>query len=391
MMRFKLFGVIATLGIVLSSITGAALADPGKGNPNAPGQQKQAAAPVPAQTTVTQRTTTSQKSKAPKTKTTPAATKSKGAASQAGNASAATAGMKPANNTAKGTHCTTGGSAGSATCTSTGTNTAQAQAKSDASKRYGNGKTAAQIAVSRGGTGVDLYGPGNSQPHKATDCKHKHAVDVHAIKSYSSAACAPASEQKTEQAQTTTAACPAVTVTTLITGVWHHTGSKTNPMVLIHPSSNSAHMSKHSQDSVATQTVTQTSAGASCSSQSNTNTNTSSNTNTNTSTSSNTNAATAQQQAAAAQAAQAGKAGVLGAQASKTTAAAGKLASAGTKKPSRAGGVLGATGRAAHALGAVATRGKLPFTGFPIWAAVLIGLGLVGTGLALRRHARAIA
>jgi hypothetical protein len=384
MTRFKLFGVIATLGIVLSAVTGAALADPGKGNPSAPGQQKQAAAPVPAQTTVTQQTTASQKSKAPKTKTTPAATKSKGAASQAGNASATTAGMKPANNTAKGTHCTTGGSAGSATCTSTGTNTAQAQAKSDASKRYGNGKTAAQIAVSRGGTGVDLYGPGNSQPHKATDCKHKHAVDVHAIKSYSSAACAPSSEQKTEQQTQTTTSCPAVTVTTLVTGIWHHTGSKTNPMVLIHPSSNSAHMSKHSDDQVATQTVTQTSTAASCSSQSNTNTSSNANT------SSNTNATTAQQQAATVKA-QAAKSGTLATQASKSAAgSAGKLASA-SAKPRRGGGVLGATGRAAHALGAVATRGKLPFTGFPVWAVVLIGLGLVGTGLALRRHGRAIA
>ncbi len=34
-----------------------------------------------------------------------------------------------------------------------------------------------------------MHGPGNSQPHKVTDCKHKHAVDVHAVKSYSTAGC----------------------------------------------------------------------------------------------------------------------------------------------------------------------------------------------------------
>jgi hypothetical protein len=31
----------------------------------------------------------------------------------------------------------------------------------------------------------------------------------------------------------------------------------------------------------------------------------------------------------------------------------------------------------------------LPFTGFPIWVAVLVALGLIGLGLGLRRHGRA--
>jgi hypothetical protein len=94
------------------------------------------------------------------------------------------------------------------------------------------------------------------------------------------------------------------------------------------------------------------------------------------------------QQQAAAAAKQAGthaQGGVLGAEASKGS---GKVAAGTGAKPAR-GGVLGATGRAAHVLGAVATRGSLPFTGFPIWAALLIGLGLIGSGLALRRYARA--
>jgi hypothetical protein len=112
------------------------------------------------------------------------------------NASAAQAGVKPTDSTAHGNHntsCTTGGGTGSsATCASSGSNaaTAQTAAHADASKRYGNGSTAAQIANGNGApAGTTVYGPGNSQPHKVTDCKHKHAVDVHAVKSYSSAAC----------------------------------------------------------------------------------------------------------------------------------------------------------------------------------------------------------
>src|SRR5439155_27274835 len=66
--------------------------------------------------------------------------------------------------------------------------------KSDVSKRYGNGKTAAQIAVSRGApAGTTLYGPGNSQPHKVAICPHKTnhggGVDVHAVKNFT-ATCA---------------------------------------------------------------------------------------------------------------------------------------------------------------------------------------------------------
>lgn len=117
--------------------------------------------------------------------------------SDTSSASTAAQGVKPDSSTAHGNHntsCTTGGGTGSsATCTSTGSSaaTVQTAAQSDASKRYGNGTTAAQVANEHGAPAVTrLTGPGNSQPHKVTDCKHKHAVDVHAVKSYSSAACA---------------------------------------------------------------------------------------------------------------------------------------------------------------------------------------------------------
>ena len=111
----------------------------------------------------------------------------------------AEAGAKPTSATAKGnkpTSCTTGGGAGSsATCTSSGTTAAtpQTAAKPDSSKRYGKGTTAAQIANSRGApAGTQVYGPGNSQPHKVLDCKRNHWVDVHAVKSYSTASCSEA-------------------------------------------------------------------------------------------------------------------------------------------------------------------------------------------------------
>src|SRR5438132_12690258 len=94
-------------------------------------------------------------------------------------------GVKPANNTAKSTSCSTGGSGSAVTCASTGPISAPASGKADASKKYGNGKTAAQIATQNGaGSGTEIYGPGNSQPHKVVTCGHRHGVDVHALKSH---------------------------------------------------------------------------------------------------------------------------------------------------------------------------------------------------------------
>jgi hypothetical protein len=71
-------------------------------------------------------------------------------------------GVKPSNETADDTH---------------------AAASSDETKRYGNGKTAGQIAVQNGAApSTILHGPGNSQPHKAAPCSGGHEVDVHALK-----------------------------------------------------------------------------------------------------------------------------------------------------------------------------------------------------------------
>jgi hypothetical protein len=71
-----------------------------------------------------------------------------------------------------------------------------AAAGSNKTKRYGNGKTAGQIAMKNGASAnTTLYGPGNSQPHKAAVCSKNgktHQVDVHALKSHKAGACASA-------------------------------------------------------------------------------------------------------------------------------------------------------------------------------------------------------
>lgn len=119
-------------------------------------------------------------------------------------------GVKPSSTTKHWTHTTAG-------------------ASPDVSKRYGNGTTAAEIAKSRGAPASQpLTGPGNSQPHKTYDCRHKDnpsgGVDVHAIKNYSSNVCAP-----TTQPQPVPQAPPAPRTVTIC----HATGSSTNPYVEI--------------------------------------------------------------------------------------------------------------------------------------------------------------
>jgi hypothetical protein len=83
------------------------------------------------------------------------------------------AGVKPSHDTYKDQTCTTGGGQGSSATCQSGTY----PGKADSSKRYGNGKTAAQIANGKGApAGTPVYGPGNSQPHKIC------GRDVHAYK-----------------------------------------------------------------------------------------------------------------------------------------------------------------------------------------------------------------
>jgi hypothetical protein len=164
--------IVLVLGI--AAFAGSALASPpaSPGNSaNAPGQVKKSSATTSAS--------------------------GGGSASQNGPG---TTGVKPTNGTAKGTTCgPAGGSSTSATCAPTGTaaTNAQSAGKSDASKRYGNDRTAAQIAVQNGATGATLHGPGNSQPHKAALCPGGHEVDVHALKAKKNKSCGSSSQPTT--------------------------------------------------------------------------------------------------------------------------------------------------------------------------------------------------
>jgi len=89
-----------------------------------------------------------------------------------------------------------GNATGVKSSSTTGFN-ASAPAGSSATKLYGNGRTAGQIAEQNGASASTmLFGPGNSQPHKATLCSGNgkaHLVDVHALRVHGAGACLAAS------------------------------------------------------------------------------------------------------------------------------------------------------------------------------------------------------
>ena len=86
--------------------------------------------------------------------------------------------------------------------TTNSTHNANAMAASTQTKVYGNGKTAGQIAMQSGaGATTNLYGPGNSQPHKPVCPGGKPTFDVHALKAHGGvAACASGSVNSTSSA-----------------------------------------------------------------------------------------------------------------------------------------------------------------------------------------------
>jgi hypothetical protein len=209
--RLLTTATFAALAIGLTTFTGSAIAGNGNGA-TPPGQEKKADQAAPAAQPAAQPAAASPSTPPGQTKKAASAgtTQSPGQAKQAAKASASTPGVKPSNSTAHWTHCSTGGTPTAATCTGNGS-------KADGSKQYGNGKTAAQIAVSRGApVGTVLTGPGNSQPHKVTVCGKPNnksgGVDVHAVKSYSTASCTPlqAPAQQAPAAATPATAVPAI-------------------------------------------------------------------------------------------------------------------------------------------------------------------------------------
>jgi hypothetical protein len=365
----------AALTLALAAFAGTALAgNNGNGNgdgnggnsANAPGQQDQAAAaPAPAAAPAAAQPST------PAPAAAPAHGNSTNAPGHTKHES--TAGVKPTSTTAHGQHNTT------------------APASSNQTKLYGNGKTAGQIATASGHGDAILYGPGNSQPHKAKDCRG-HYVDVHALKAQDKQ-CAPAQTQGTQETQSTqqtqqSSVAPCVATKTITEqasgGVEHFIGPKgSGRFVVIHPSTNSAHYrDKHPDVILPSTTVTKvaTETSTTCA----------------TASSSTPSAASATVQTASA---------TVQTQAASTTSSAAPATSASTAAPANAaapaaGGVLGAVSPLASTkphtasggvLGAVTplgrsvTAAKLPFTGLKLWIFALVALSLIGIGLAARR------
>jgi len=302
---FSRLAAACVFAVATTAFTGSAFAGNGPGNDTAPGQvkQDQAAAAQPAVATQALEASTAQPQsghdQAPgqvkKEQSSAASTQS----SSSQQSSVQTGpGVKPNSNTTHWTHCVVAGTPGATTCTSSDSGHTP-QPNADASKRYGNGSTAAQIVVSRGGgtSSVELTGPGNSQPHKVHVCGKPNnksgGVDVHAVKSYP-AGCAPATPAAAPVASA--AVAPAIQQQAAVASV--------APAASVTP---------------AASPVTQQSVG-----------------------------------------------GVAGVQTTLKS-----------PKPAR-GGVLGTMTNIAGT--------SLPFTGFPIWFALVSALALILAGLALRRR-----
>jgi hypothetical protein len=379
------------LALAVLVLTGTALAGNGNsanapGQATAPGQQADAtpaAQPAPAAQPSAQAPGQVKKETSSSPSSQSSSTSSPGQAKQQAKASSSTPGVKPssATNTTKPTSCTTGSSGGSVTCAGNGP-------KADGSKQYGNGKTAAQIAAANGApAGTKISGPGNSQPHKVTACGKPNnksgGVDVHAVKSYDASACQETQVQPSVHTSSSSVCgqTTIVTQSTQVLGVLHGKSKHlmTNP--------NSAHFTKHADHhGLGTATSTQVvPPGESCGSSHSTES------------SQQVQQASAQQsstqsaQAAAAQSLSQSQ-GVLSAQAPQAAQAA--PASSATQATPATGGVLGATAnlnapkphQRGGVLGAVTNvaGSSLPFTGFPLWIAVLLAIVLIGGGLALR-------
>jgi hypothetical protein len=349
-MNRRLTGLAVAAVAALLALTGSAIAG-GNGNGNN-GNQPAAPAPAPAAAPAAPGNSANAPGQQKKTTAAPAAAPTKsspapGQAKKSSSTSSTAPGVKPSSTTKHWTHTTVG-------------------ASPDVSKRYGNGKTAAQIAKSRGAPdNQPLTGPGNSQPHKTYDCRHKNnhsgGVDVHAIKSYSTTCTQQQQAAPQQSSQSSTQVCVGTTSVVTSTQVrakkeerGHAYGeerkdraegkTKSTSVVVVQPASGCMSTASASQSTQAQAPLT-AAVGASTFTQS-----------------SSPSTASAQQQSAG---------GVLGAQATL------KRTAAPNAKPA-AGGVLGAVG---HIAGTT-----LPFTGLQLWIAVLIAIGLILVGSVLYRR-----
>lgn len=130
-----------------------------------------------------------------------------------------------------------------------------AVAGSNGTKSYGNGQTAGQVAEKNGASATsDLYGPGNSQPHKTVCPGAKPTFDVHALKAHGGAGtCAGGSTGSTGSTgtSTSTSASASTTVTAHGNGVSavakaHRQKNTKGGGVFTPPSANGVSAAQHS-------------------------------------------------------------------------------------------------------------------------------------------------
>ena len=259
--------------------------------------------------------------------------------------------------------------------------TASADAKAshtaaDGSKQYGNGKTALEIAKQTKAsiTINDLSEPGNSGKHKVTICHNGHliTVDVHALQAHARhldgsdvipATSASQCSQSTPQGatQTQSAVCGSVTTTTTSTKVQngHAYGRVKHGKGL------------HSRTITKTET---TPTGEVCG----------------TSTGQNSAIVSSVVTVFGSAGNTAGTSG--GANGASTSSGPGAAGTAATGGVAGISASLGSGQQKGGVLGIAATRvkGALPFTGFALWLAVLIGASLLIGGIALRRRTRGL-
>ena len=246
----------------------------------------------------------------------------------------------------------------------------------DGSKQYGNGKSALEIAKQTKSsiTINDLSEPGNSGKHKVTICHNGHliTVDVHALQAHARhldgsdvipATSASQCSQSTPQGVTETqsAVCGSVTTTTTSTKVQNgHAYGRVKHGKPLH-----------------TQTVTKTETtptGEVCG----------------TSTGQNSAIVSSVVTVFGSAGNTAGTSG--GANGASTSSGPGAAGTAATGGVAGISASLGSGQQKGGVLGIAATRvkGALPFTGFALWLAVLIGASLLIGGIALRRRTRGL-
>lgn len=267
-----------------------------------------------------------------------------------------------------------------------------ATASSDQTKKYGNGKTAGQIATQAGYGDATLHGPGNSQPHKVLCGGHE--VDVHALahKGNKCGSTAPETAPPTKsEVQVSTCTTTTQTITEqVLVGVRHMIGPKgSGRYVFIHPSTNSAHFTKHADDVPVYETVTKTLSvptGSNCSSTQPTVISTHVESITPPPPAAPTAAAPLTASGTAAKTATRARAAATPAAVKKPARVGAVKGAVITLKPTKAkpaGGVLGVTTRLGHTVAAT----RLPFTGLPLWIFVIVAATLIAIGAGVRRTA----